>query len=128
MNTNESLDIAIDVLSQLGETYQNFAFMYLQTDIAQWSKLYPERKFEPNQDYWYVLLRAVGKCGGDASRSVSILSVCQDRALRVVAEAVVEGLGDIGNTEAMALLRNIKSTHSDEFIRNLAEVVLEDCN
>jgi hypothetical protein len=136
MGTVGRCEYSIEYKRKFGHSYgctcttrRNFSELRTeQTDIAQWSKLYPERKFVPNQDYWYVLLRAVGKCGGDPSRSVSILSVCQDSALRVVAEAVVEGLGDIGNQESLALLRNIQSTHSDEFIRKLAENVLEDSN
>ncbi len=96
MKSPERLDIAIDVLSEVGDAIVSYAYDYLQRDIQQWSKLYPNIKFRPNDDYWYVLLRAVGSCSGSEEKRFQILSACQDERTRGVAESVIEGLAALG--------------------------------
>ena len=126
LKSSESFDIAIDVLSQLGEQLQNYAFRYIQQDMMQFNRLYPERKYVPNEDYWYVLLRSIGKCDGPTEHSLSILSVCQDDAPRAVSEAVVEGLADLDTTASKSLLASIGSSHKDSFIKALASDLLAE--
>ena len=125
MKSPDRLDVAIDVLSEVGDAIVNYAYDYLQRDIQQWVKLYPRAKFRPNDDYWYVLLRAVGRCDGNEDKRFQILSACQDEPTRGVAESVVEGLADLGTPKALALLRNYADTNRDAFIRRLASESLD---
>ena len=124
-DTADRLDTAIDILSQLGNHVQIYTRSYLEKDINQWNKLYPARKFMPNDDYWYVLLRTLGRCD-NKSESLQILSVCQDEESRGVAEGLVEALGDLGTPEAKNLLRNISETSEDKFISELATEILDE--
>lgn len=128
LNVVERLEVAIDILSSLGSTFQEFVSEYLQNDIRQFSRLFPNRTFRPNDDYWYVMLRALGRCQGRKDRSLAIISVCQDEPSRGVAEGVVEALGDLGTSEAIAVLQNMATTHQDQFIRSLATDILQDLN
>ena len=125
MKCPERLDIAIDVLSGVGGAIANYAYTYLQTDIQQWSKLYPNEKFKPTDDYWYVLLRSVGKCSGNPDKRFQVLSMCQDEPARGVAESVVEGLADLGTPKAIAVLNGLANNHPDRFIQKLARELLE---
>jgi hypothetical protein len=122
----DRLEIAIDVLSELGERIQDYTNTYLMNDIQQWHKVFPRQAFKPNDDYWYVLLRSIGRCESRREFSCALISVCQDEQSRGVAEAVVEALGDLGTASAKAILRAISSGHSDMFIRDLAnETIVE---
>jgi hypothetical protein len=124
-DTADRLDTAIDILFQLDGQVQVYTRDYLEKDINQWNKLYPSRKFMPNDDYWYVLLRSLGRCV-NKNESLQILSVCQDENSRGVAEGLVEALGDLGTEEAANLLRNISQTSEDSFIKELAAEILEE--
>lgn len=124
-DVSDRLDTAIDILFQLDGQVQVYTRDYLEKDINQWNKLYPSRKFMPNDDYWYVLLRALGRCG-NKHESLRILSVCQDESSRGVAEGLVEALGDLGTEQAARLLQNISKTSKDSFIRDLAVETLDE--
>jgi len=125
-HTPDRLDLAIDVLSQLGPIIQNYADAYLKKDIATWNKFEPNEKFKPCEDYWYILLRSAARCDADARISHDIISICQDEISRGIAEAVVEALGDLGSSDAKSLLSHISTTSSDDFIVQLAHEVLAD--
>jgi hypothetical protein len=43
-------------------------------------------------------------------------------------EAAVEALGDIADPESIARLREVARSDTSEFIRNMAEEVLEECS
>ena len=124
MKCTERLDIGIDILSQVGHVIADYAYSYLQQDIKQWNKLYPERKYRPDDDFWYILLRSVGRAKCDPKIAINVISACQDERSRGIAEAVVEALGDLGTSSAKNLLELIKSSHPDQFIRELATDVL----
>ncbi len=123
MKGPERLDIAIDILSQVEHVIADYALQYLQQDIKQWNKLYPSQKFKPNTDYWYVLLRSVGKSKGDQKLALQIISACQDERSYGVAEAVCEALGDLCTPDARLLLTSMAS-HPDCHIQDIAKDVL----
>lgn len=126
MRCTERLDIGIDILSQTGSVIANYAYAFLQQDIKQWNKLYPERKYQPNDDFWYVLLRSVGRAKGDPKLALCVISACHDEPSRGIAEAVVEALGDLGTPNAIRLLELIHTTHGDNFIKEFASELLEE--
>jgi len=126
MRCAERLDIGIDVLSQAGQVIANYAYSYLHQDIKQWNKLYPESKYRPDDDFWYILLRSVGRAKCDPNVAICVISACHDEPSRGIAEGVVEALGDLGTIDAKNLLQLIQSTHPDNFIKELATDVLED--
>lgn len=118
------LDAAIDVLNQLGRTILRYANEYLINDIKMWDLRFPGRAYEPNDEYWYVLLRSVGQCGAVPQDRLSFVKMCQTAADRGIVEAVVESLGDIGTTEAFREIEKFLS-HDDQFIVGLAREILE---
>jgi hypothetical protein len=73
----DRLEFAIDVLSHTGDLIRIYAWNYLVTDIRQWHHLHSDRAYEPNDDYWYVLLRAVARCTADAEVRFRIISMCR---------------------------------------------------
>lgn len=127
MKSPDRLDIAIDILSQVKHVIADYAFQYLQQDIKQWNKLYPQRKFQPNSDYWYVLLRSVGKAKSDPKTALQIIIACQDEPSHEVAEAVCEALGDLRSADAISLLRSL-SESPNSFVQAIAKDVLAGLN
>ncbi len=131
MKCPERLDIAIDILSQLDHVIVSYANNYLDRDMKQWKKLYPyeDKKFRPNDDFWFVLLRSVGKSKAKSLLALRVISACQDETSRGVAEAVVEALGDLGTSEARSILAATQQSHPDPFVKELAAEILEglDC-
>lgn len=105
------LDDAVDILSQAGTVLPQFLHgSFSQLDVD-----------DVDEDYWYVLIRAVGKSKSPTARMyVEMLwSRCP--------EAAVEALGDIGDEESIDLLRTVVKGAPTEFMRTLAEEVLEEC-
>ncbi len=126
MKSPDRLDFAIDVLSRTGRQIVLYAQKYLEQDIASWSKLNPNKKFQPNDDYWYVLLRSIAKCKVAKKEALQIISACQDEGSFGVGEGVVEALGDIGTVESKRLLESISKAHPVLRVKELAREVLLD--
>lgn len=126
MKSPNRLELAIDILSETKGQIVDFAGRYLDQDIARWTKLNPEKKFQPNDDYWYVLLRSIGKCGAKQEAAFRIISGCQDELTVGIGEAVVEALGDLNTPHARKLLVHISRSENSQFIRKMARDVLED--
>lgn len=118
----DRLDIAIDVLSQIGRTIYDYAYRFLVDDIKKWSNLYPGRAYKPNDDYWYILLRSVAQSETNDDLKLSLVSMCCEATSRGVLEAVVEALGDIGDIANPQLTK--LSRHDDKSIAELATEVL----
>lgn len=121
----DRLDIAIDILQELGDNLYDYAFKFFQCDITQWNHLLPGRTYKPDDDYWYILLRSVARSSIDDSKKLSFVWSCRETSHRGVLEGLVDALGDIGNAAAMEKL-GILSRHGDSFIAQLAREVLED--
>lgn len=116
-------DAPIDVLNQLGSQIVHYAQEYVINDIRQWNLRFPGRAYEPNDEYWYVLLRSVGQAAAVPSEKLSVVKLCRTASSRGIAEAVIEALGDIGTTEAFAEVRKFE-THEDPFIAFLAHEMM----
>jgi len=125
LKSPDRLDIAIDILQELGDTLYDYAFKFFQYDITQWNHLLPGRTYEPDDDYWYILLRSVARSSIDDSKKLSFVWSSRETSHRGVLEGLVDALGDIGNAAAMEKLA-ILSGHEDAFIAQLAQEVLED--
>ena len=75
---------------------------------------------EIDEDYWYVLIRGVGKSAlPSASMFVEMLWSKSP-------EAAVEALGDIGNDEALKRLRTLAAHAPSQFIRQLAAGIIDE--
>lgn len=125
LRSPDRLDIAIDILQELGDALYDYAFKFFRCDIMQWNHLLPGRTYEPNDDYWYILLRSVARSSIDDSKKLSFVWSCRETSHRGVLEGLVDALGDIGNAAALEKL-GILSRHGDSFIAQLAQEVLED--
>lgn len=125
--TVDNADIAIDILSQLGEPLLDYAKSFLWNDIRQYSKLYG-KSYEPNAAYWHILLRSVARCSADKIKSFRLISACRDAGSYSIIETVIEALGDLGTPDAKALLQRIAETHHERLVRALANETFEDCN
>lgn len=121
----DGLDLAIDVLSKTKRVVVEYAWEYLCRDIAKWT---PEsdRAYNPNDDYWYILLRAVGRTNVDARARFDLIKCCASAESRGIREGVVEGLGDLGTPKAKELLKTFAEHDSDEYIRKIAGETLAD--
>lgn len=117
----DRLNLAIDVLSRTGELVRAYAWAYLRRDIQQ-----SERAYEPNDDYWYILLRSVARAKGDDSFKFLIIKMCSQAATRGMREAVVDALRDLATESAKALLAELAANDEDEFIRAAARDALDD--
>lgn len=118
------LDTAIDVLSQLGEELLRYATEYLINDSKSWNLLYPTRAYKPNDDYWHILLRAIGQLQVVSHERVRFVRMCMNASSRYISESVLLALGDIGTTDAKIEIRKFLS-NDDPFIAELAEEILE---
>lgn len=121
----DRLNVAIDILSQTGETIRAYAWAYLRRDIEEWHRL-SQRAYEPNDDYWYILLRSVARTKADDNLKFLFVKMCSGAATRGIREAVVEALGDLGTTPAKSLLRQLAEGNEDAFIRRAAREALDD--
>jgi len=118
------LDIAIDVLSQLQRSIYNYAHQFLINDLGNWSHLYSKRAYEPNDDYWYILLRSVAQADIENGLKLRFISMCSDATSRGVLEGVVEALADVGTSEAKDRLELLRE-HKDPFLSSLATDALD---
>jgi len=125
LKSPDRLDLAIDILQELGDALYDYAFKFFQCDVTQWNYLLPGRTYEPDDDYWYILLRSVARSSIDDSKKLSFVWSCRETSHRGVLEGLVEALGDIGSAAAMEKL-GILSRHEDNFIAQLAHEVLKD--
>lgn len=121
----DRLNVAIDILSQTGEMIRAYAWAFLRRDIEEWHRL-SERAYEPNDDYWYILLRSVARTKADDSLKFLFIKMCSGAAMRGIREAVVDALGDLGTDSAKSLLRQVATGDDDAFIREAARHVLDD--
>ncbi len=121
----DRLDTAVDVLSQLGQRFLDYATNFLLRDIERWHHVYSTRAYEPNDDYWYILLRSVAQSEVDPSARLRFVRQCRGATSRGVIEGVVEALGDIESEGAKKMLATF-CEHEDPFIASLAAEVLAD--
>ncbi len=108
---SERLDEAIDLLVATGE-------------LAEQSALDTLTHFDVTlrtDEYWYSLVRSLGKLGKAAV--VSQFAKSSNRSIR---EAVVEALGEMGDETSIALLRQFATNDDSEFIRRLARDTLAE--
>ena len=125
MKSEDRLDIAIDILSQLPSIYE-YAYQFLIDDIRKWPYVF-QRAYEPNDDYWYIMLRSVARGNAEEAKKIKLVVMAADATSRGVLEAVVESLGDIGTTKAIERLAKFFD-HNDKFIANLARTVATDAS
>jgi hypothetical protein len=120
------LDTAIDVLSEIGDRTIRFALDYLLRDLANWEPR-AGKSYQPADDYWYVLLRAVAR-SKDAPESLRFrfISSCSHAASRGIREGVVESLRDLGTTAAKERLRLFADHDQDTFIQQIAREALDE--
>jgi hypothetical protein len=121
----DRLDVAIDVLAATGDLVFRYAWEYVIRDVQQWGPR-SSRAYQPNDDHWYVLLRAVARCTAPEDARLRLICLCRHAAYRGIAEAVVEALGDLPSDRSCQVLHEFADRHDDPFIRRLASDVLAD--
>jgi hypothetical protein len=126
VGSSHRIDTAIDILAQTDDLILRYAQDFLLRDIDRWHCLYSDRAYEPNDDYWFILLRSVALSNTDEGDRLRFILMCSNAASRGVVEGVVESLGEMNPDQAMPLLRDFASDHNDPFIRELAAEVLSD--
>lgn len=105
------LDDAVDILCQVGPMLAQFATETTSRVLS----------VEPDKDYWYVLIRALGKSGLPSAR------ILIDSLWQRSPEAGVEAFADLGGPESLQRLRTVAHADPSEFIRQLAAENLEEC-
>ncbi|REK43359.1 MAG: hypothetical protein DWQ46_11540 [Planctomycetota bacterium] len=121
LRTPDRLDLAIDLLSSLDQAIYHYAFGFLVRDLSRWSHLYVSgRAYEPNDDYWHILLRSVAQSEIRDELKLKFVTMCQGAASPGVMEGVVEALADIDTEASRDALRRL-AEHSDPFIADLAK-------
>jgi hypothetical protein len=99
---------AIDVLSELGELVKDLVDTSLRESPPNGT----------NDDYWYVLIRGLGKTG-----NANILREFASSPYRSLREAVAEAFHDLKDESALS---QIASGDSSQFIREIAQELLDD--
>ena len=120
----DGLDAAIDILAKMGSLVLNYAWEYLLADINRWGPT-SERAYDPNDDTWYVLRRAVARAEVPLQDRFRLIGCCTGAQTRGMREAVVEALHDLGKP-ATERLRKFAKEDPDAFIREIAREALED--
>ena len=118
-------DLAIDVLSKTGGLILEYAWDCFQQDVRNWRPS-SERAYQPNDDYWYVLLRAVGRTNAPDKERFRFISSCANAGSRGIREGVVEGLRDLGTPGARQRLHRFAQEDEDAFIQQIAREALAD--
>lgn len=121
----DGLDSAIDILAKTGDLVLDYAWVYLQQDVSNWSPD-AERAYNPNDDYWYILLRAVGRTDADPNDRFRFINSCTKAEGRGIREGAVEALRDLGTPAAKKSLREMATHDSDQYIRQTADEALTD--
>jgi hypothetical protein len=106
------LDDAVDILSQCGRLLPQFVSEVLTRP----------QPTSVDDDYWYVLIRSIGKSTLPSARL--LVELLWSRS----PEAAVEALGDIGDAESLKKLRVVAAGDPSEFVRSLATEVIEECS
>lgn len=117
--------IAIDILSQTGETIFDYAWNFLCRDVKEWTR-WSDQAYEPNPDYWYILLRSVARSATPDAKKLRFIGSCANAATRAMREAVIEALADMGTAQAKEIIAKFAATDSDEFIKRIAQEALDD--
>ena len=121
----DGLDTAIDILAKTGEMVLEYAWEYLQRDLAHWTPA-SDRAYKPNDDYWYILLRAVGRTATDPKERYRFITCCLHAQSRGIREGVVEGLRDLATPMAKRTLQQLAQTDGDRYIKEIAAEALAD--
>jgi len=125
------LDIAIDVLSELGDITLEYARDFLIQDVC-FRGFNGGGAWKPNAGFWYILLRAAARCDADLTRREDFVAQFVDpnnESSSQIMDAVIEALGDLadeGSSKAEQSLRYIARTEKSGPLKELAESVLED--
>lgn len=121
----DGLDLAIDVLAKTSELVLRYAWDYIRHDIQSWTPA-SDRAYQPNDDYWYVLLRAVARTDADPRKRLRFILCCAFAASRGIREGVMEALRDLGTPDARQWLQRFAEADPDDFIRQIAREALVD--
>ncbi len=120
------LELGMDVLSATGEQTLAYAEKTLRHDFNEWFEGKSSKALQPDDDTWFILLRAVAQSEGDSGRRLSFVMDCSHTTRRGIAEAVVEALGDIDSAESRRELRAFIEDDDDKVIAELAKLILDD--
>lgn len=121
----EGLDMAIDVLSGTGDLVLKYFWEYLQRDVVNWTPQC-DRAYKPNDDYWYILLRAVARADAPEMDKLRHIVCCAGAESRGIREGVVEALRDLRTERAKELLRQFLDSDNDSYIRQVAKEAIDD--
>ncbi len=121
----DGLDAAIDVLASTRSLILTYAWERLQRDVSMWGPA-SERAYHPNDDYWYVLLRAVGRADVPQKERFRFICCFTSAESRGIREGVIEGLRDLGNQTAKERIRRFTVEDKDSFIQRIAREALDD--
>ncbi len=106
------LDDAVDILSECGPRLEQFVNEVLSQ---------PMQIDDADEDFWYVLIRGIGKSTLPSARMFVELLWSKSP------DAAVEAMGDIGDDESLKRLRGVAAGDPSEFVRNLAAEIIEEC-
>jgi hypothetical protein len=121
----DGLDAAIDVLAKTGQLILEYAWDYLHRDLRHWDPT-TDRAYRPNDDYWYVLLRAVARAAVSQKERFRFIGCCAHAESRGIREGVVEALRDLGSPAAKERLRRFAAEDGDSYIQQIAREALDD--
>src|SRR5262249_23503527 len=125
----DGLEIAIDVLSHFGSLVIAYAFEFWRKDVDRWEASRHQPRYHVNDDYWYVLLRAIASSHIEARRQRQFLRYGEylaEEAPPRVREALVHALGDLGGPGAVDLVRRMHEGDTSPMVRETAAEVLRD--
>lgn len=121
----DGLDTAIDILAKTQGLLLEYAWAYLQRDLQNW-RADSGRAYKPSDDYWYILLRAVGRTQAAPKERYRFITCCGNATSRAMREAVVLALRDLGTPAAKDRIRKFAAEDADQYVRQVAQEAVED--
>lgn len=121
------LDTAIDILSETGALLLDYGRLCLKKDLLDLGVGDDtDRAYKPSDDYWYVLLRAVGRTSADVKERYRFIASCADAVSPGIREAVVLALQDLGTPAAAERIRRFMTEDDSPAVRTVAQQAIED--
>ena len=125
MTGPDRLDIAVDILAEVGPIVHRYATRFWLDDFYRWGQLHHNEEYQPNVDYWYILLVSVAQSAISDKEKLTFIRNIQWKGDPHMAEAIVTALEIVGTGEATANLQML-TLNGNPYIASLAAAALSD--
>jgi len=119
------LNLATDILSLVPDLAVDYARVFLLKDVQRWSRE-QTLAWHPNDDVWFILLRAAPYANMDKDSLLELMTLCLGAGNRHIRAAAVEGLLRLHTPQARDVLQRLTNEDPDPLIQSTAKEALEE--